>query len=96
MSVYGTDPETGLFREPAQMDPLTDEQASAHRGEVTAQRYARLDGRQESQYRNLAAAIASQAQAIADGTVTGPRYASVQRLKSNVATLEAWTADDRA
>lgn len=52
--------------------------------------------RQESRNRDLAAVIAGQAQAIADGTVAGPRYASVQRLKANVATLEAWTTDDRA
>jgi hypothetical protein len=43
----------------------------------------------------LAEAIANQAQAIADGTVTGPMYGAVQRLKSNIETLVAWTEDDR-
>jgi hypothetical protein len=43
----------------------------------------------------LAGTIAAQAQALADGTVTGPRYAAVQRIKANVATLESWTEDDR-
>jgi hypothetical protein len=45
MSVYGIDPETGLFREPAQMSPVTDEQVSAQRAGDTAQRYAKLDVR---------------------------------------------------
>jgi hypothetical protein len=51
---------------------------------------------QDKQYRELAAAIADQAQAIADGTGSGPLYARVQLLKSNVALLEAWTPDDRS
>jgi hypothetical protein len=60
---------------------------------TTAQRDAQV--KQEIRYRALAANIAGLAEAIADGAVTGPRYAAVQRLKSNVATLEAWTDDDR-
>jgi hypothetical protein len=47
------------------------------------------------QCRELAATIAMQAQAIANGTTTGPVYAAVRLIKNNVATLEAWTGDDR-
>jgi hypothetical protein len=47
------------------------------------------------QYRELAATIADQAQAIADGTVVGPLHGAVARLKSNLDTLVAWTPDDR-
>jgi hypothetical protein len=53
------------------------------------------EAEKNKQYRELAAAIADQAQVIADGTGSGPVYARVQLLKSNVARLEAWTPDDR-
>jgi len=49
-----------------------------------------------AQYRELAATIAAQAQAIADGTVTGPLRGAVARLAANADTLRAWTADDRS
>jgi hypothetical protein len=51
---------------------------------------------QDKLYRELAAAIADQAQIIADGTGSGPLYARVQLLKSNVEVLESWTPDDRS
>ena len=47
------------------------------------------------QYRGQAEAIAQQAQALADGTVTGPRWRAVQRLRRNVEILAAWTEDAR-
>jgi hypothetical protein len=50
----------------------------------------------EKQYRELAATIADQAQAIADGTLTGPRFGMVQLIKRNAETLAAWTPDDRS
>jgi hypothetical protein len=40
----------------------------------------------------LAQTIANQAQAIADGTVTGPEYSAVRLLVGNAETLLAWTA----
>ncbi len=49
----------------------------------------------EDQIRDLSSTIAAQAQALADGTVTGPRYAAVLRLSNNVETLAAWVSDDR-
>lgn len=49
----------------------------------------------EEQIQELASAIAEQASAIADGTLTGPRYAAVRRLINNVDTLRAWVGDDR-
>jgi hypothetical protein len=49
----------------------------------------------QDQIRELADTIAAQAQAIADGAVTGPLFAAVRRLRSNVDTLEAWCPDDR-
>lgn len=56
-----------------------------------------MSARNESRaYLELAQAIAQQAQAIADGTVQGPVFAAVRRLKANVETLEAWTPDDRS
>ncbi len=45
--------------------------------------------------RDLAATIAGQAQAIADGTVIGPTYAAVRLLAANVDTLSHWIPDDR-
>ena len=45
--------------------------------------------------RDLAAVIARQAQAIADGTVIGPMYPAVRRLAANVDTLSRWIPDDR-
>ncbi|HEY0640268.1 MAG TPA: hypothetical protein VGD67_21775 [Pseudonocardiaceae bacterium] len=50
----------------------------------------------QEQVTELARAIAAQAQAIADGTVVGPRYAAVRRLAANVDTLQCWTPDDRS
>jgi hypothetical protein len=47
------------------------------------------------QIKELAATIAGQAQAIADGTATGVLYAHVRRLEDNVQTLKAWIGDDR-
>lgn len=55
-----------------------------------------VDRARERQCRDLAATIATQAQAIADGTVIGPRHGAVRRLVSNVQTLVAWTDDDRS
>ena len=49
----------------------------------------------ERQITELARAIEAQIAAIADGTVTGPRYAAVARITSNVETLAAWIGDDR-
>lgn len=43
----------------------------------------------------LAATIANQAEAIANGTVKGPRYAQVKLLAHNIDTLGAWVGDDR-
>jgi hypothetical protein len=42
------------------------------------------------QIRELASAIAGQAQAIADDTLIGPLPAAAARLRDNVATLAAW------
>lgn len=50
----------------------------------------------QQQVQELAQAIANQAQALADGQVIGPVYASVRRLAANVETLKAWTTDDRS
>jgi hypothetical protein len=50
----------------------------------------------DPQYRELAATIATQAQAITDGKVTGPIHAAVKRLQGNLDTLAAWTPDDRS
>lgn len=48
------------------------------------------------QYRDLAKAIAQQAEALANGAVPpGQRHAQVKRLESNLSTLAAWTPDDR-
>lgn len=46
--------------------------------------------------RDLAATIATQAEAIATGKVTGPMYGAVARLAANVDTLRAWIPDDRS
>lgn len=50
----------------------------------------------DDQIRDLARTISTQAAAIADGTVIGPRWAAVRRLADNVDTLTAWTTDDRS
>jgi hypothetical protein len=47
------------------------------------------------QVRELAGAIAAQAQAIADGTHTASVFAAVCRVWSNAELLKAWTRDDR-
>ena len=48
------------------------------------------------QAQELAAVIAQQAQALADGKIPdGQIYAQVSRLADNVSTLRAWTGDDR-
>lgn len=47
------------------------------------------------QVRELANAIASQARAIADGTVNGAVFGAVCRVLHNAETLRAWTRDDR-
>lgn len=49
----------------------------------------------EHQVRELAETIEAQANAIATGRVTGPRYAAVLRLRENVDTLAHWIEDDR-
>ncbi|WP_305781418.1 hypothetical protein [Nocardia nova] len=49
----------------------------------------------ENQIRELANAIALQAEAIATGRVVGPRYAAVKRLEGNIETLAEWIGDDR-
>lgn len=49
----------------------------------------------EEQIRELAATLADQAQAIADDTIVGPRFAAIKRLQDNVDTLAAWVGDDR-
>jgi hypothetical protein len=83
---------------------LSDE-GRAHRVEVEAvgdgdpaytARYERVESGIQRQCRELAEAIATQAQALADGTVIGPRHAAVARLARNVDTLRAWTPDDRS
>lgn len=48
------------------------------------------------EYIELANAIAAQATALADGKIPqGQVYAQIRRLQDNVATLAAWTKDDR-
>lgn len=49
----------------------------------------------EHQITELASTIETQANAIAQGTVIGPRYAAVKRLQDNIETLAAWVRDDR-
>lgn len=49
----------------------------------------------DEQIRELAETCSAQAQAIADGSVRGPRYSAVLRLKNNVETLLCWVGDDR-
>lgn len=55
---------------------------------------AQLTQRGGDKRRELAATIAAQAQAIADGTV--PVIVAMAGLKANVALLEAWMPDDRS
>jgi hypothetical protein len=50
----------------------------------------------EQQIRDLAATIADQAQAIADGTLTGPLYAHARLVLRNAELLAAWVPDDRS
>ena len=47
----------------------------------------------EDQVREQAAAIARQAQAIADGTTVGPLRPAALRILQNAETLAVWTAD---
>lgn len=50
----------------------------------------------DPQYRDLANAIAQQAEALALGRIpAGQRYAQTRRLLDNANTLAAWTEDDR-
>lgn len=49
----------------------------------------------EGHIRELADRIATQARAIAEGTLIGPRYAAINRLQDNLDTLAAWVGDDR-
>lgn len=49
----------------------------------------------EDQITDLAQTIANQAEAIATGTLIGPRYSAIKRLQTNVDTLAAWAGDDR-
>lgn len=64
------------------------------RHDITEEEFKRQ--RQAKQYRELAEAIAAQAEAIAKGTITGPHYGAVRMLKGNVEILAAWTEDDRS
>jgi hypothetical protein len=50
----------------------------------------------DKQYLEQAQAIANLAQAIADNTLVGPRYAAVLRMREMVSTLVSWTGDDRS
>ena len=51
---------------------------------------------EDEQYRELANAIAQQAEAIALGKIpAGQCYAQARRLLDNASTLMAWTTDDR-
>ncbi|MEM9608070.1 MAG: hypothetical protein AAGA99_11660 [Actinomycetota bacterium] len=50
----------------------------------------RFDDLQERQIRELAEAIAARAQAIASGTLVGPRPGAVRQLVTNIETLDAW------
>ena len=63
--------------------------------ERIAQYHADNRDRLNEQRIALARTIADQAQAIADGTVTGPQHAAARRVLANAKTLLAWTADDR-
>jgi hypothetical protein len=50
----------------------------------------------QEQVRELAAAIAAQAQAIAEGSIPEEQqYSQVLRLRGNIETLQAWTPDSR-
>jgi len=49
----------------------------------------------EDQITDLAHTIANQAEALATGSVIGPRYAAIRRLQNNVDTLATWVGDDR-
>ena len=49
----------------------------------------------EKQIRELALTIANQAEAIASGTLIGPRYAAILRIQNNLDTLAAYVGDDR-
>ena len=50
----------------------------------------------QTQYEDLARTVAAQAEALANGTYTGPAYGLARLLASNAAMLSAWTADDRS
>lgn len=47
------------------------------------------------QIREQAQAIATLAEAIANGTLVGPRYAATRRLLDMTVTLSHWIGDDR-
>lgn len=49
----------------------------------------------DQQIQELAAHIATRAEAIASGTLIGPRYAAVRNLQDSINTLAAWVGDDR-
>jgi hypothetical protein len=49
----------------------------------------------DAQIRELAGTMAAQLQAIADGTLTGPRHAALRLVASNMDRLLAWVPDDR-
>lgn len=50
----------------------------------------------EEQIRELAGTMALQLQAIADGTLTGPRHAAVRLLAANMDRLAAWQDSSNA
>lgn len=47
------------------------------------------------QVRQLAATIAVQARAIAEGTITGSVFVAVSRVLATAEVLQGWTPDDR-
>jgi hypothetical protein len=48
------------------------------------------------QIRECAESIAAQAQAIADGTITGPLWTQARKILFNAELLAAWVPDDRS
>ncbi|QIQ63306.1 hypothetical protein SEA_SETTECANDELA_190 [Mycobacterium phage Settecandela] len=49
----------------------------------------------DAQIREQAAFIAAKAEAIANGTLVGPRYAAIAQLRRSIEILDAWVGDDR-
>lgn len=47
------------------------------------------------QIAQLAQHIANRAEAIAQGTLIGPRYAAIKALQDSIDTLAQWVGDDR-